>query len=209
MTAPGRFGETWGTSYSTPMVSATIALMCEYKPALKVQQHIVKAILAATTAKTVTDAHYVSGTFEFTANGAGLIDAYSAFRTIKNKLYSTSTGTLTNEGESKSYNMTVTTSDTLMRIAVAHANRIKFSEDSSSHNYTAGLSTGTIGVVAIKVYDPNGDLVLSTYNNSYIEGANLQVVEFEPEMAGTYVIKVVLKQATSDGRVTNFGIAWR
>ena len=124
MMAPGRYTSCWGTSFSAPLVTATIALMCEYYPSLKTKQHIVKAILAATTAKQVTQAHYVTGTEEFKKNGAGLVDAYSVLRAIYKRHFSSSTGALINVGDKKTYSMSVTSNDTCMRIAVAHANRI-------------------------------------------------------------------------------------
>lgn len=89
--------------------------------------------------------------------------------------------------------------------------QIEFAE-SSPHDWgIAGLSDGTIGVIAIKVFNASGTLVYSTYNDSNMAGTNLQVIEFDPRDygTGTYTIEVILKQAPSDERVTNFGIAWR
>lgn len=209
--APGRYSSCWGTSFSAPLVSASIALMCEYKPALKTQQFIVKAILAATTAKVKTESHFVTREVDFRMSGAGLVDIRSAFGCIKTGHYSTYTGKLTNVGDSKTYNMTVTSSDTCMRIAVAHGNRLEYDDSMAHTTPPAALSEGSIGVIAIKIYDPSGNLILSTYDEEYMEGTNLQVVEFDPREygTGTYTIEVVLKIAAEGGRATNFGMAWR
>ena len=208
--APGEYTDDWGTSYAAPLVAGTIALMCEYQPSLKTQQHIVKAILAATTAKVTNNHHHVTTDVYFSSYGAGVIDTHSAMYAVYKRHYSTSTDSLTNVGDKKTYSMTVTSSDTCMRIAVAHANRNKI-VDGADH-VTAHLPLYTIGVIGIKVYNPDGELILNTYDQDYITGINLQVVEFDPREnggAGTYTIEVILKQAAQHGRTTNFGIAWR
>lgn len=209
--APGSFSNDWGTSYSAPYVTGTIALMCEYMPALKVQQHIVKAILAATAGKITHSHNYTIQESQFEKYGAGIIDARSALYQIYMRTYSTSTGTLSTVGASKTYSMTVTSNDTCMRIAVAHANRIKFAEN---QDHTTGVipASNYPGVVAIKVYNPDGELILDSYDIDLVYRTNLQVVEFDPRVnggVGTYTIEVVLKEMASGGRATNFGIAWR
>ena len=206
MVAPGHYIDgQWGTSYSAPLVTATIALMCEYEPALKTKQHAVKAILAASTGKEI--GRYVTTDAEFSQYGAGVIDARAAIWVVSQANYSYSTGSLTNAGNYKTYTMTVTSSDTCMRIALAYANRIKFGtgEEHTEEN----LPSGTIGVVGLTVYSPTGEQVLST--DWFTRGINLQVVEFDPTEygTGTYTIKVFLIEPASDGRTTNFGIAWR
>lgn len=81
-----------GTSYATPLVTGTIALLCEYKPALKTKQHIVKAILAASTSK--DKGRYVTIDDKFVEYGAGMLDARAAMHIIISGKYSTSTGRL-------------------------------------------------------------------------------------------------------------------
>ena len=209
--APGYYSNTWGTSYAAPVVAGTVALMCEYQPSLKVKQHIVKAVLAATTAKTTLDAHYVNTDTYFDEYGAGVIDVQSALYAVYKRHYSTSTGTLTDVGDTISYNMTVTSSDTCMRIAIAHANRIEFGTNIEHTKLNTPVG-GMIGVIGMKVYNPSGTVVVDTFSQSYIDGINLQVVEFDPREtggAGTYRIEVILKTAAENNRVTNFGIAWR
>ena len=203
--APGSYTAGSGTSFAAPLVAATIALMCEYEPSLKVNPHTVKAILAASTGKATRK--YITTDAEFAQYGAGVIDARSALWVISQGNYSSTRGALANAGDRKTYNMTVTESDTCMRIAVTHANQVQFT--SGEEHSVDNLSDDTIGVVDIYVYTPDGELVLKT--TSYTRGINLQVVEFDPTEygVGTYTIKVSLREAASDGRTTYFGIGWR
>ena len=207
--APGTYiaSNTYGTSYSAPIVTGVVALMCEYKPALKTQQHIVKAILAATCS---TMRRYVTMDAGFEEYGAGLIDARSAIYAIYKGNYSISTGSLAGQSAEKTYQMTVTSSDTCMRVALAYANRIEFETDSGSHSQSE-IPTGTIASVALEVYSPDNELVVSLTSNYLVREANLKVVEFDPREygTGTYIIKVKLVIPASGNRTTNFGVAWR
>lgn len=202
--APGTYSSgNHGTSYSAPLVTGTIALMCQLEPALKTKQHVVKAILAATTSKTIRK--YVTTDSNFAIYGAGMLDARSALWAVYKGNFSASTGTVSSSSTTKDYNMTVTSSDTLMRVALAYANRMKF-ESSTGHADLDGL-TGTIGELRLDVYSPSGSLVASCTTT----GANLKIVEFDPRPygTGTYTIRVTQTVSASGSRATNFGIAWR
>lgn len=203
--APGTYTSGYGTSYSTPLVSATIALMCEYQPALKTKQHAVKAILAASTGKET--GRYVTTDAEFSQYGAGMIDARAAIWVVSRGNYSSHTGSLINMGDNRTYSMKVTSSDTCMRVALAYANYIKFAtgEEHTEDN----LPFGRCGVVGLSIYSPTGERVLDTA--WFTRGINMQVVEFDPRTygIGTYTIKVYLIEPASGGRTTNFGVAWR
>ena len=118
------------------------------------------------------------------------------------------TGTLSDSVTIKTYNMTVTSSDTCMRIALAYANRIKFAtgDDHSIENMPA---TGVpIAEVGLAIYAPDGQKVTAYTGTT---GANLKVLEFDPRQygTGTYIIQVALAVPREDGENTNFGVAWR
>ena len=210
LVAPGEYSSDWGTSYAAPLVTGSIALMCDYKPALKTQQFNVKAILAATTSK--ANGTYVTSNEEFCMYGAGMIDIRSAMYAIYAGKYSISTGSLVGFGETKTYNMKVTSSDTNMRIALAYGNRIEFESDSGTHAESDTPTAGLIGSLEFRVYSPNDELVVSCVGNYLGQDGNLKIVEFDPrdyEGAGTYTITVRVIIPASDGRTTNFGVAWR
>ena len=135
-----------------------------------------------------------------------LMEPRSALWVVANGRYTTSTGSVSTSGETKTYNMAVTSSDTLMRIAVAYSNQVQFT--SSNHTSTSGLG-GTIAELKIEVYSPNNTFVEEAFCNT--PGANLKVVEFDPRLygTGTYKIKIIQTSATISGRSTLFGVAWR
>ena len=202
--APGTYSTGYGTSYSAPLVTGVIALMCEYKPALKTKQHVVKAILAATTSKSIY--RYVTTDEAFKTYGAGMLDARSALYALYVGDYVNFTGELSTVGTSRTYSMNVTASDTCMRVALAYANRIEFASADGVHIWD-DAPEGKIAVVELHIYSPNGTYVTGLTSDN----ANLKVIEFDPRDygTGTYTIKVVLQKAASNGETTNFGIAWR
>jgi hypothetical protein len=195
------------TSYAAPMVTGTVALLCELNPALKTKQPIVKSILAAGAGARTKN--YVTSDSEFKQYGAGIVDALASSYIVAANQYSTSTGILSSTvGETKIYNMEVTSSDSRMRIAMTYSNRISLASSGSIHA-TATIPDGTIAEVGLYIYDPNGNLVISCPVESTTVGANLKIVEFDTNgNSGTYTIKVRLLSPPSDSRSTNFGVAW-
>ena len=206
--APGTYANSAdglaGTSFSAPLVTGTVALMCQLEPALKTRQHIVKAILAATTLN--NSRRHVTTDSDFAIYGAGIVDARIALWAVYQDRYSTSTGTVSSSSTTKSYSMTVTSSDTLMRIALAYANALKYDTSDANHESLEGLS-GTIGELKLEVYSPGGERVAVCEK----VGANLKIAEFDPRPygTGTYTIRVTQTISASGSRATNFGVAWR
>ena len=147
-----------GTSFSSPEVAATIALMCNLQPSLKTKQHIVKAILGATVLK--NNRKHVTAEYAFREYGAGIIDAKSALIAVNAGHFSSTTGTVSNSNTTKSYSMSVTSSDTCMRVSLAYAHRIKFGDNVSNHTGTnAPYAGGYIGELRLDVYNPSGVLI--------------------------------------------------
>ena len=206
--APGNFAGITGTSYSTPLVTATIALICDYRPYLKTRQHTVKAILAASTGKETRK--YVSDQNDFAIYGAGIVDARAAIWLIKRERFTYQTGSISARGEIKRYEMEVSSSDTRMRVALAYANRVEYSQDGNHLN--VNLLNGYIGKLDLEVYDPNGNLVAACYSENLSRNANLKIVEFMPNgVYGDYTIKITVVQRAvySSNDTINFGVAWR
>ncbi|MBE5888130.1 MAG: hypothetical protein E7283_04760 [Lachnospiraceae bacterium] len=204
--APGNFAGKIGTSYSTPLVTATIALLCDYRPYLKTRQHTVKAILAASTGKETRK--YVSDQNDFAIYGAGIVDARAAIWLIKRERFTYQTGTISARGEIKTYEMEVTSSDTCMRVALAYANRIKFAEGEEHDPNATPMEEILMADLTLTVYAPNGDYVTS----AMAFGKNLLVVQFDPRLhygPGTYIIEVKVQEEGDNERPVNFGLAWR
>lgn len=200
--APGVYVTGSGTSYSAPAITGILALMCELQPSLKTKQHVAKAIITCTTSKTTR--RYNTEDSEFLYYGAGIADARSALYAINSSTYVATTGTVSSSSTTATYNMTVGSGDTLMRVALAYANRIKFS--GSDHSLSS-TPAGTIGELKLQVYSPSGVLC----KECTISGANLKILSFDPRPYGTGTFKIKVTQTTSasGGRATNFGICWR
>lgn len=157
--APGNFAGITGTSYSTPLVTATIALLCDYRPYLKTRQHTVKAILAASTGKETRK--YVSDQNDFAIYGAGIVDARAAIWLIKRERFTYQTGSISARGEIKRYEMEVSSSDTRMRVALAYANRVKFATGVEHTSGETPMEDMLIADLTLSVYAPDGECVAS------------------------------------------------
>lgn len=195
------------TSYATPIVTGTVALLCDLQPALKTKQPIVKSILAASAGTRTI--RYVTTDTNFMRYGAGMVDAAAALYVVNLNHYTTATGRLsTSVSLSASYNMEVTSSESYMRVALAYTNNINLGTANNTHA-SAVIPDGTIAEVRLLIYDPSGNLVVSSPVTSTTNGANLKVIQFNTNgIAGTYTIKVLLTEPASDDRITNFGVAW-
>ncbi len=204
--APGWVGTYGGTSYSAPIISGAVALMCQYNSSLKTKQHIVKAILAANVNKNYHRCNTLDT--DFKKYGAGILDAKSSLYAISQGHFSSSTGSVSPDSPTAYYNMAVTSDDTYMRVALAYANRIKYLNTADDDGDVYGAPSGKIGKVSLYVYSPNGTLVSSCVN----DGANLKILGFDPTQygIGTYKIKVQQTYPPIGGSsVTNFGVSWR
>lgn len=204
--APGNFAGKIGTSYSTPLVTATIALLCDYRPYLKTRQHTVKAILAASAGKETRK--YVSDQNDFAIYGAGIVDARAAIWLIKRERFTYQTGSISARGEIKRYEMEVLSSDTRMRVALAYANRVKFATGVEHTSSETPMEDMLIADLTLSVYAPDGECVVSAMSF----GKNLLVVEFDPTLhygPGTYIIEVKVQEEADDETTVNFGLAWR
>ena len=197
-----------GTSFSAPLVTGAIALICQYRPALKTKQHIVKAILCASVKS--SNHRYINRTIteSYKKYGAGILDARAALYAVKVNRYA-GTGVVDNSSTTATYSMNVTTSDTTKRVVLAYANRILLNGTSPLHpEQTAPAGSGHIGELKLEIYAPDGSFVVRCTTG----GANVKVLNFHPENYGygTYTIKVIQTvSADNPTRHTNFGLSWR
>lgn len=201
--APGTYDSSgdYGTSYATPLVTGTVALMCEYQPALKTKQHIVKAILAASTSK---NQRYITTDTNFMRYGTGVVDARAALWIISKGRYIQQTYTITSTTPVRNFNFEVAPSDTRMRVAIAFANKVELSDSSNHENQE--VPNAFAGDLFLEVLSPTGTVITSCK----VEGANVKVVEFDtaPYGAGTYKIRVTRNHESLNYEI-NFGVAWR
>lgn len=189
-------GSDSGTSFAAPHVAATIALLCQQKPALKTQQDVVKAILTASV--NPNSPHKYRPTQNgYRQYGAGLLDSYRAcWITANTRYYSSS---MTSSQTSKTFNMNVTSSDTLMRVSLSF---LKYNKMSTT-DHTISPVDNVLPSLDLKIYSPSGNLVASSNTTN-----NVEIAEFVPTEYGTYKITVVNTSPNSNTGTIYFGLSW-
>lgn len=198
--APGEgvvtsFDKFGGTSGATPNVAGAIALLCEQRSALKTQQSTVKAILTASV--NFTSPHrYTPADANYRLYGSGLLDCIGACFVTGNYRYATSS--FPSGSSSKTHTFSVTSSDSRIRVSLAFNMKSVGSGD-----YDTTITTGNVYNLNIQVKDPNGTIVASSATTKN----NVEVVDFVPEMTGTY--SVVVTRADSYTDTVYYGLAWR
>ncbi len=198
-----------GTSFSTPLVAGTIALLCEQSPDLLVRQDVVKAILTAsvnfnTERKFVPDGWSRYSDYSYMKYGAGVLDAQGACWVVSQDRYigsSIASGT-----EVKTHRIHATDSDDRIRVSLAY---LKYSSLSSSTDHTTtSPTTRSLANLDLYVYDSKHNLVASstTTNN------NVEIVEFDPRQydGDEFIIEIERIITSNDpaGSIV-YGLAWR
>lgn len=190
-----------GTSYGAPFVTATIAQMIDYEPTLATQQTSMKAILAASAYKKVNPSHYgigITGTqFYDDIEGAGEVDAKNARYVIKEDRYWR--GKVYNSSFPFQKTFYASSSSSQVRVALFW---LKQNSISGDHTNLGNLNQLPLTDLDLVVKDPNGNIVAASamfYNN-------VEVVEFDPTISGTYTIEVI--RYTNSTSYEWIGLAW-
>ena len=188
-----------GTSFSTPIVSATVALLMDKNSTLIGKQSLVKALLSAGAKYKGDEATYVNqrNIAYSQYEGTGVIDAYCSYSVLNQTRYLTKTVSQSEQGNTYSKTFNVTSSDAIIRVSLSW---LKRSYLSHFDLYVYKDST----LVARNTYDDTNS------NSSFSMGAvqNLRTVEFDPADYGygTYTIKV--KYRTLNNTSDSFSLAW-
>lgn len=197
-------GTDTGTSFSAPFAAGIMAEMISLNSSLATKQTAMKAILAASAFRKVNSNTFgaSSGTgskWLSDVEGAGKIDAKNAKYIIDNARYTSGTlsGT-TNPIYTKTFS--VNESSSQIRVALHWLKKNTYS--SSTHGDGGSLTVNPLTDFDLSVYDPNGVLVGSS-TSVY---SNVEIVEFDPIVSGTYRIEV-RKYGTANSS-DSFGLAW-
>ena len=185
-----------GTSFAAPQVTGVIALLCEQNINLRTSQTAVKAILTASV-NFDYDKCLVPSETEYRAYGAGLLDCLGACWVAGN--YRFVSASLSSNTHSATHSFTVTSSDSKIRVSLAYNMQ---SVASGSHG-VGNIVVGTFRDLDLIVRDPNGNEV----DRSATTRNNVEIVEFEPTMNGTYTIEV--RRGDSSTEALWYGLAWR
>lgn len=207
--APGEliitpFGETSGTSLATPQVAAIVAQLFTQRPALKTGQTLSKAIIMASIGSYGGSSQIksVAGTNSPALHprlGAGEVDAAGVRFIAKNYRYVNTTFTSSTNVYTKTF--TVSSSDTLMNVALVWQKNNRMTGSHTSYNDPANPQCP---VLTLEVIAPNGTKFISARPHG-----NVQMLTFVPVGTGTYTIRVTKVSAPSTEPTVTFALAWR
>ena len=198
-----------GTSFAAPHVTGAIALMCEQKNTLKVQQRAVKAILAATT--DYDSPHHYSPygwnaylTNNYSRYGAGVLNCKNAYTTTLYSRYfnGSFTQAQVSSGTVKTHTINVTSGMTRIRVALSYLQTV------SGYQHNA-LQTGTAlqSLADLNIYVYYGNTLV---DYSYCDRGNVEIIDFNPRNygTGTYTIKVIPEPTSATPNTTYYTVAW-
>lgn len=212
-----RYIYTTGTSFSAPHVTGIVAQLMQAKPALKVLQDAMKAILTASVSHSVHQ--YASATQGFEQYGAGVANALESYRTANLGKYRSSNFSAGSSNTYKSYSFSVSSAVETVRVSLTW---LKYAYYSSSNHigttvptYLANLTDLDLAIIAPDGTELPCDAMCN--NDDY---NNLVLIQFDPATYGygTYTVHVWLRgemvfdgndvsvQAT--GQRTYFSVAW-
>lgn len=179
-----------GTSFAAPFVTGTVAQMIDAKPELKSQPAIIKAALLASAFRKINPSNYASvgGTWAMSdKEGAGKLDSKNAIYVIASTNYTYEY--FWSSTTSYTFSIFANASETQMRVALTWLKQCVLSDDVVHNGYGSldSIEERPMADWDMEVYDPNGNRI--TY--SYAENGNVEIVEFDPEITGTYTIKII------------------
>ncbi len=190
-------GTNSGTSFAAPHVTAVVAQLCQRRPALKLLQDGMKAILTASISH--SKHAYTTDDSAYDQFGAGVVDARSAFYTAGNYRFTTSNfAANSGMGATKTYTFNVTSSDSIIRISLTW---LKYSVLSGTHS-SASATDYPIADLDIYVYGPDGEYL----GCSNLANGNTEIFTFDVVKTGTYKIEVY--QFLPSTKTVYFGLAW-
>ncbi len=189
--------EGFGTSFAAPQVTGAIALLCQGNPTVTIRQDAVKAILTCSV-NFASPLTYVPSDYSYQFFGAGLLDTYGAVWVAENTRYIVSN--ITTNTSSKSHTFYVGSSDDRIRVSLAF---LRNSSIGSTNHAGTSPSVANLSDLDIRVYPPNSSSPIAASTTSY---NNVEIVDFEPTIAGTYTVVIT---NYSSSATTYYGLAWR
>nr|MDD6336581.1 S8 family serine peptidase [bacterium] len=191
---------TSGTSFASPMVAGIMAQLISCTPALAAQQRAMKAILLASAWDKLDNTPFVpmSGTSQMDdKQGVGKVDAKNARYSLANGLYTQALLASTSFPYTKT--VTFSSSASSARVALVWSKRNKIT---GSHTGSPSVSNPTLSDLDLHVYAPDGTLVAYSQQGS----GNVEIVQFNPTVSGTYTIKVYRASGTESQ--DSIALAW-
>jgi hypothetical protein len=195
-----------GTSYAAPIITGTLAKLCQFRPALLTQQEVAKSILTASINSGTTALNNVPGTVNYSRLGAGLVNANHVinFTAHPNRYWGAFTFSPgTNNRRTSTF--TIAGWETRCRVSLNFAKRVQFG---SGVNHVTGTPTeAPLDDLDIRIYRGTNLIAANLVASSTTSYNNTEIVSFNPQSwgAGTYTI-VIDRWGTHD-HTTYFGYA--
>jgi hypothetical protein len=191
------FYTTGGTSFSAPMVSAESALLMQMNPTLVAWPELIKAIIIASSLHNLQGSTLPSPPriFEDSVDGYGGIDILRARYITRNLNLGRQGGSYSGCTNSiPSVPMSLNKERGRARVALEWDVNPDYPSYSSRPNIDLDIS----------VIDPNGRLVATSSRFD----SNVEAVEFNPVVTGTYQLYISKSFCDSTFNSTNYGAAW-
>ena len=188
-----------GTSFSTPIVSGTVALLMHKNSTLIGKQSLVKALLSAGAKYRGDTATYIdpvtnTNVFFSDKEGTGIIDAYNSYTVLNQSRYITKSIT---QSSTSPYTKTFTVSsgDAVIRVSLSWLKRNAMS------NFDLYVYKGSTLVAKNAASCVNTNMNMGSYQS-------LRTVSFDPSDYGygTYTIKIVYQNVVNSS--DSFSVAW-
>jgi serine protease AprX len=205
LTAPGQgisiagYTNSNGTSFAAPHVTGILAQILGYRYNLAVEHSTLKALcLAGTTHKTSVDyGEYLMSPGYSNKEGAGVIDAKGIFTCVSGDAYTHLQLTQSQFPYQRSLNVSTTARP--VRVSLTWMKQYTLSAVS---NPDAKITERLLSDLDLEVYDPSGNMV----GSSISAANNVELVEFNPTVTGTYQIRVVSYAMQNDSEWIS--LAW-
>jgi serine protease AprX len=190
LTAPGQginvagYTNYNGTSFAAPHVTGVLAQILSYRYNLAVEHATLKGLcIAGTTHKTSVDyGEYLMSPDYSNKEGAGVIDAKGIFTCVSGGAYTHQQLTQARFPYQRSLN--VSTTSRPVRVSLTWMKQYTLSAASYPD---ATVTERLLSDLDLEVYDPNGNMV----GSSISAANNVELVEFNPTVTGTYQLRVV------------------
>jgi serine protease AprX len=205
LTAPGQginiagYSNSNGTSFAAPHVTGVLTQILGYRYNLAVEHSTLKAMCIAGTAhKTSVDyGEYLMSPNYSNKEGAGVIDAKGIFTCVSGNAYIHQQLTQSQFPYQRSLNVSTTARPVRVSLTWMKQNTLN-----AASFPEATLTELLLSDLDLEVYDPSGNMV----GSSISAANNVELVEFNPTVTGTYQIRVVGYAMQNDSEW--IGLAW-
>lgn len=195
------------TSRAAPTIASVISMIMQYKPSLKAEPEIIKAIVMASCHRKVAPAIGDTITEDMTSGltqkqGAGAVDAYRAIAIVVAEQYGSKTINNSDDWQTADSINIEHTDDINVSISWLRKNTY------SPNNITGGVcpvsTLGTVQELKLRLYIGNAPAYVASSERT---NAGKQLA-YATNLSPNYTYKIKVQKATDDNEVVKYGYAW-